>query len=54
MINLSRLLTNSAIPEWIGNWLQDNIANPRSRLLILGLVFIESLAIYTLVVVFLK
>jgi hypothetical protein len=40
MINLSRLLTRPAIPEWIGNWLQDNIANPRSRLLIFGLVFI--------------
>jgi hypothetical protein len=39
MINLTRLLTSPAIPQWIGNWLQDNIANPRSRLLILGLVF---------------
>ena len=39
MINLSRRLTTPAIPEWVGNWLQDNIANPRSRLLILGLIF---------------
>jgi hypothetical protein len=39
MINLARLTNGSAIPEWIGNWLQDNIANPRSRLLIFGLVF---------------
>src|ERR1051325_11542906 len=48
MIDLSRLLPDPIGLNWIGKWLRENTANPRSRLLLLGLAVAVAAAGLTL------